>query len=1112
MMGADLLERFRVAGLNAAGQKRNVTILFVDLSGFTALSQVLGTEDVYVMIQQFTSLLIKDVYKYDGMVDKLMGDGLMAIFGAPIANENSPEMALRSANDMQLDIIQFSEQINEKYLQQIEKKIDLSLHIALNYGEVIVGGIGSNLLMNYTAIGDTVNLAHRLLEVSAPGVLLVSQQVYQQTKHIAEYKSVGPYKLKGMEEPVFALEFVAIKGTPSKGRTDIEVTSPTVGRDKELAQLANVTDSIQYSGKGQVVLIEGEAGIGKSRLLSEYEKYLATNKIEPFIGHCYTYKKNIQYWVLQDILRHYFNAGKTDDPRQFEKRVINKLNQVVPTEIDEYLIVIDRLFSAGFSRVKKHDSSEKMDPAQMQNQIFWTVRNLFEKESYKKPAVLVFEDMHWADESSLAFLTYLYKVIPDLPILVLIVSRPTKESDSEKLYIEWEKLLSVRFTRISLGRLTEENSKEMINYLLPQSKLPESLITKVIHLAGGNPLFLEEIIRMLIDRRMISLKDNIWQLEPAEGTVENLMIPDTLQGLILVRFDQLSSIQRRLLQVASIIGRDFNSNLLRVVLQIADPTLYKEILSQLVHRDIIEKYSDFPNQDYRFIHVLMSDTIYSTLLKGDKADLHGQIGAAIEETYPGQVREFIDVLARHYQFSTNYQKALNYTKIAADISSNNYANEQARNYYIQAVSFLQQVPHSIKDEIEIYFGLGKVNVFSANYPEALENFQTIKEILFTNPGSSIENIHSYTVLRSIGEVYEHLGNYPDAIENLNQSKVLLEQDVSPDLSELAWIESDLGWIEYRRGNLERSEELFLAALSKLDEEENPNLVASISNRLAGVYFQKSSLDLATKYLQKSVVLREQMGDKVAVARSYNNLGLLKWRTGNWQDALQYFNKSLEINKFLGDVEGSIDLNSNIGLLLLDRGKLSESENYLTTALSLANKLGLSYHIGMICLHLSRLMIIMRDFDKAISYAEEGRAVYSVIGANENLADLIIFAGFAWLEKGEPEKARQLGEESLRYIDELNPDNQNTEDRGRSYRLLAKTAISKGNSSAAEEYLTRSDEIFLSLKDPLESARNLVVRSKLDELTGREDEAKRKIADARKAFEEADAIADLMQLN
>ena len=532
MMGADLLERFRVAGLNAAGQKRNVTILFVDLSGFTVLSQILGTEDVYVIIQQFTSLLIKDVYKYDGMVDKMMGDGLMAIFGAPIANENSAEMALRSANDMQLDMKQFSEQINEKYLKQVDKKIELNLHIALNYGEVIVGGIGSNLLMNYTAIGDTVNLAHRLLEASAPGVMLVSQQVYQQTKNLAEYKSVGPYKLKGIEEPVFALEFIAIRETPSKGKTDIEISSPTVGRDKELAQLAEVTESIQYSGKGKVLLVEGEAGIGKSRLLSEYEKYLTTNQIKPIIGHCYTYKKNIQYWVLQDILRHYFNAGKTDDSSQFEKQVIHKLNQIVPTEIDDYLVVIDRLFGAGFSRVKKHDLPEKMDPAQVQNKIFWTIRNLFERESYNKPTVLVFEDMHWADESSLAFLAYLYKVIPDLPILVVIVSRPPLEANTLTLYDEWEKLVRGRFTRIFLERLSLDHSEEMIKHLLPQSKLPVELISKITHLAGGNPLFLEEIIRMLIDRRMILLKNNCWELESKEGTVENLMIPDTLQGLI----------------------------------------------------------------------------------------------------------------------------------------------------------------------------------------------------------------------------------------------------------------------------------------------------------------------------------------------------------------------------------------------------------------------------------------------------------------------------------------------------------------------------------------------------------------------------------------------------
>ena len=353
MMGADLLERFREAGLNAAGQRRNVTILFVDMSGFTLLSQVLNTEDVYIMIQQFTSLLIKDLYKYDGMVDKLMGDGLMAIFGAPIANENSPEMALRSANDMMLDIRQFAEQINEKYTTASKEKINLSLHIALHYGEVIVGGIGSNLLMNYTAIGDTVNLAHRLLEVAAPGVTLVSQQVFQRTREIAKFKSTGPYLLKGIDTPVVALEFMNLINSPIKSSSNLDIESQIVGRKNELAQLVELTDSIQYSGKGRVILIEGEAGIGKSRVLAEYQNYLASKDIRPIIGHCYTYKKNIQYWVLQDILRSYFNTGKSDNPRHFEKQILLKLNQIVPAEIDNYMVVLDRLFGAGFARVQK---------------------------------------------------------------------------------------------------------------------------------------------------------------------------------------------------------------------------------------------------------------------------------------------------------------------------------------------------------------------------------------------------------------------------------------------------------------------------------------------------------------------------------------------------------------------------------------------------------------------------------------------------------------------------------------------------------------------------------------------------------------------------------------
>ncbi len=747
----------------------------------------------------------------------------------------------------------------------------------------------------------------------------------------------------------------------------------------------------------------------------------------------------------------------------------------------------------------------------MQNQIFWIIRNLLERESYKKPGILVFEDMHWADESSLAFLEYLFKVIPDLPILVIIVTRSSQEMDSRKEYLEWEKLMHGRLSNIQLTRLTNEQSREVVDYLLPENRLPQDLIDRIISLAGGNPLFLEEIIRMLIDRRLISIEKGQWEMEDEKLSVQNLAIPETLQGLILTRFDQLSSIQQRLLQVASIIGRDFNSDLLRVVLQITDPSLLDEILQQLVQRDIIENHSDVPNQDYRFNHVLMSDTIYSTLLTGDKTELHGQIGMAIEQSYPGQIKEYIDVLARHYFYSTNYNKALHYTKLAAKISSHNYANEQANDYFLQAEQVLSKVQHTVEDEIEVYYGLGNVNVFSGNYPESLENFQTAKEIFILNEGISVDGIGLDSVLRSIGEVYEHLGNYPDAIEFIHQAKKELEKKDNPQIEELAWIENDLGWIEYRRGNLELAQELLQSALKKLDEYENANLVASIANRLAGIYLQKSDLENASKHLQKSIFLLEQLGDRAAVARSYNNLGLLKWRLGDWQNAMLSFNRSLEIHKSQGDVEGVIELNSNIGLLLLDRGKVSESENYLTTALTLANRLGLSFQTGKISLHLARLMVNSGEYDKAIEYAEEGRTVCSVIGANEILADLMSFAGLAWLEKGEAERARQLGEEALRTIDEYNPENKYSEDRGRAYRLIAKTAIVKNNPAAASDYLKRSNTVFEKLGDKVETARNLVVKADLDELKGDSQTAQTNLNEARKIFSASNAVAELIKI-
>ena len=318
MTGSDLLERFRQAGLEASGQRRSVTILFVDLSGYTSLSEQLDDEELYSLVQKFIRLLVNDVYKYEGMVDKLTGDGLMALFGAPIAHENNAERAMRSAMDMMADVARLSHELD---LHGHE----LRIHIGLNAGTVIVGGLGGDGLMNYTAIGDSVNLARRLEETADPGMILVSKNVYQQTYRLFDFEALAPLTLKHISRPISAYRFLGPKANPGMVRGLEGLRAPMIGRQNEFRQVQAMVDRLVHERQGGVMLLVGEGGMGKSRLTREIKAQLDFTQLRLLEGQSLTYRRAIAYWIFQDMLRNFL--GLT--PESPEEEVRRRLRETV---------------------------------------------------------------------------------------------------------------------------------------------------------------------------------------------------------------------------------------------------------------------------------------------------------------------------------------------------------------------------------------------------------------------------------------------------------------------------------------------------------------------------------------------------------------------------------------------------------------------------------------------------------------------------------------------------------------------------------------------------------------------------------------------------------------
>ena len=1105
LMGADLMERFRRAGLEAAGQRRNVTILFVDISGYTQLSRRLGDEELYEFIRQYIDRLANDVYKYDGMVDKFTGDGLMALFGAPIAHENNAELALRAALDMHADVAELSQQLKERLGGE------LHVHIGLNSGSVIVGGVGSDLMMNYTAIGDTVNLAQRLEAGAQPGVTLVSASVYQVTHMLFEYESVPDLIPKGMTEPVPCYRLVKPKERPGSVRGVEGLRAPMIGRDAELRQLMQAIGALATYQQGQFILIVGEAGLGKSRLIGELKSRTIPVSVIILEGQSLTYRRAASYWIFQDLLRNYLHVTPETPTSVISERLRRNVSNALEQRISEVLPYLEHLLSLPPSDPAASRRIEYLDAGQLRQQIFLAVRSLLIAEAHRRPLILVLEDLHWADDASLDLLQFLLDSIRQVPLLILGITRPFDGGKMGEIAAWSQKHLADSFSIIPLQGLTHQQSLQMLTRLLTVAELPAVLREQIVQRASGVPFYLEEILRMLIDAGLLHRQNGSWQL--AEGAdIASLGVPDSLQSLILARFDRLEPAQRRMLQVACVIGRQFSLPVLRMILNPVPDAEFAASLNRLIERDFVRTQPDAPETEFIFRHVIVSDAIYSTLLKRDRTDLHGLVGQAIETIYADRLDGQVEVLARHFAWSVHKDRALHYLILAGQKAARVYLNDPARQQFEDALNLLPQVSHSPSQALQVYMGLGDVLLLTGEYVTARAHYQSALQLLLgLDPDRYLGE--KTALQRKVATTHERQGDYEGALRYLALAEQSLINASQPMPIEQAQIFNDIGWIQFKHGNFDEAEKSLIDALALAVGANRPDVTASIYNRLGGVFFQKDQLDQASYYVQKSLALREEIGDILAVARSYNNLGLLGWKSGHWDDAIAGFTRCLELNSNLGDVEGAIELHGNLGLLYNDRGNIAEAQQHFEDSLTLAQQIGHRHNEGLMNHYYSRLFISVEDWHRALEYANRSLVILKEVEDLDNLVDVYVNLGQAHLGLGNTEMAQHWGDEALKLFCQLEGSKApaQAENRGRALRLLGEVAQINEDFERAASSLQESAEIFQITGNQLEQGRASLALARLAAHQGNAERSHQHLEEARKIFQSLGANQDLQQV-
>jgi class 3 adenylate cyclase/tetratricopeptide (TPR) repeat protein len=757
-----LAEKILTTRSSVEGERKLVTVLFADVANFTAISEKLDPEEIHGIMDGCFKILMDEVHKYEGTINQFTGDGVMALFGAPLAHEDHAQRACHAALAIQNALTRYGQRLKE------EGSIDFKMRIGLNSGPVVVGAIGDDLRMDYTAIGDTINLASRMESNARPGAILVSGHTQRLARDFFTFSSLGPLQVKGKEEPQDAYQLISA----SEVRTRIEASAVSgltrfVGRAKEIEILREALDKA-CSGQGQVVGIVGEAGVGKSRIIFEMRRLFPEHTY--LEGRCLHYGGSMAYLPLLDILRSYFEIKEGEREYLINKKMKEKLASLDASLIPPFQDLLS---------LEPDEVYRKLEPKQKQERIFEALRDLFIRESQKTPLVLIVEDLHWIDKTSEEFLDYLIGWLANTPVLLLVLYRPeyTHRWVSKSYY-----------TNIRVDQLSLPTSSELVQSILSEGEIVPELRDLILGKAAGNPLFMEELTHTLLENGTIEKKDDRYMLGKK---LSDIQVPDTVQGIIAARIDRLDESLKRIMHVASVIGREFAFRILQSITEMKDDL--KAHLLNLQGLEFIYEKRLFPELEYIFKHALVQEVAYNSLLLARRKEIHGKIGKAIEELYPDRLPEFYEMLAYHYSKSTDLSKGVEYGQKAAGRAASLHAYAEAARLLEEALKAQETLdPHDKASRCDLLLELGRVLIDAGEARRALDTAVPEAFALADQMGN---NIRASQASRHAIAGLKYWASFTTAAWGTPEAKLWVERAdrcAAPDSVARAWADSARG--------------------------------------------------------------------------------------------------------------------------------------------------------------------------------------------------------------------------------------------------------------------------------------------------------------------------------
>jgi len=675
-----LAERILTSKAALEGERKQVTVLFADLKGSMELLADRDPEEARKILDPVLELMMEAVHRYEGTVNQVMGDGIMALFGAPLAHEDHALRACYAALRMQDAVKQYGDRV-----WRVEG-IPIRIRIGLNSGEVVVRAIGSDLQMDYTAVGQTTHLAARMEQIADSGATLLTPATLALAEGFIDVRSLGPTAVKGLSEPVEVFELLGGRAVRSR----LQAAAPRgltrfVGRSAEIGQLHDALD-IARRGSGQVVAVVGEPGVGKSRLLWEFTHSHRSSGCLVVEAASASYGKATAYYPVIELLRGYFAIEPRDDARTIREKLTGRLlslDRALEASLPAMLSLLD---------VPVDDERwERLDPLQRRQRTLDAVAGVLLRESRRQPLVVVFEDLHWIDDGTQALLDSFVEGMSSASVLLLVSYRP-----------EYQHAWSGRsyYRQLPLDPLPSESAEQLLHNLLGDDASLRTLRPMLVERTEGNPLFLEEMVRSLVETRVVVGERGAYRMS---GGPESIKIPATVQTIISARVDRLAPEDKRLLQAASVVGVDVPSQVLESIAESTGDDFRRSIV-RLEAAGFLGELRLYPDIEYTFRHALTCEVAYASLLRNRRQSLHAAILAVMERLFPDQLAEHMERLAHHAVRGEVWPKTVTYCRGAGMKALSLSANHVAATHFqhsLDAVGHLEQTPQTVTTAVDL---------------------------------------------------------------------------------------------------------------------------------------------------------------------------------------------------------------------------------------------------------------------------------------------------------------------------------------------------------------------------------------------------------------------------